>query len=849
MKLRQQILLQLSLALGIILSLIFVLANIVIKDRFQKIEVDQAMTNINRAEDALKIYIESVKPQVADWAQWDDTYNHVQKFDQSYVDSNLVAATIANLDINYILIFNNSHKLVSQLFINSQGELQPPDQTLIDFLTNKHPDLITFRQPGINFTGIVNVSNINHTLSSYAISNSYGTATPAGAIIFGRIIDDELIAKLSDTTSLKILFNPPSSPSLINPDISIQSFNLLTIKKTIMDVFDQPVFDLTVLRDRPVFQGYLQTINFFIAILILAFILTNLILYFIIHNTLLRRLFQNIITIKDIDASGLTSERVKITGTDELATLGNSINSMLNRLQTTQNSLQEKIDQSEKTTQAMINILEDEHNLEFSLKKERDQAQTLISSMGEGLLVVDINRKITAINPVAEKLLDLPASQAIGKIWSDLISTTKGQDKTPTKERTFTKSLTEGKTVITKLEDDHYFFSSTGKSFPIISVTAPIINNGQIIGAINLFHNATSEKEAKQYIEKQVIDRTKELNNEKARMTASLTNLPIGFILTDNQNQIVFSNSISQTLLQNHSLLEFSDSISRCKKTLTPVEIKQLVLENKYLHLFFVPILTASPQKECIGAAILIEDITEAKIIERSKDEFFSIASHELRTPLTAIRGNSSLLTEYYSDKITDPNAKEMINDIHEASIRLISIVNDFLDLSRLETGKISFKLETFPVLPLVEEVIKQFTESSPNPQIILINLVTDSSISAHADRERTRQVLTNLIGNAYKYSEKGEIRVSINILGSSLQFDISDTGRGIAPTQQTLLFRKFQQAGENLFTRDTSKSTGLGLYISKLILEGMGGKIWLTSSILNIGSVFSFQLPLATQI
>src|SRR5213075_2929978 len=99
---------------------------------------------------------------------------------------------------------------------------------------------------------------------------------------------------------------------------------------------------------------------------------------------------------------------------------------------------------------------------------------------------------------------------------------------------------------------------------------------------------------------------------------------------------------------------------------------------------------------EAIGTAILVEDVTEERVMARSKDEFFSIASHELRTPLTAIRGNTSLIQQYYKAQLKDGQLNEMVGDIHESSLRLIEIVNDFLDASRLEQGKMQFHPEPF---------------------------------------------------------------------------------------------------------------------------------------------------------
>ena len=120
------------------------------------------------------------------------------------------------------------------------------------------------------------------------------------------------------------------------------------------------------------------------------------------------------------------------------------------------------------------------------------------------------------------------------------------------------------------------------------------------------------------------------------------------------------------------------------------------------------------------------------------------------------------------------------------------------------------------------------------------------ATLMVRADKDRTRQTLINLIGNGLKFTEKGGVTVSVKKDSISACCYVKDTGRGIPVENQKLLFRKFQQAGSSIYTRDTTKGTGLGLYISKLMIEGMNGRIWLDSSYDGKGSTFAFCLPLS---
>jgi signal transduction histidine kinase len=252
-----------------------------------------------------------------------------------------------------------------------------------------------------------------------------------------------------------------------------------------------------------------------------------------------------------------------------------------------------------------------------------------------------------------------------------------------------------------------------------------------------------------------------------------------------------------------------------------------------------------------LGSVILLEDITEAKILERSKDEFFSIASHELRTPLTSIRGNSSMMLDYYKEVFKDQQLQEMMQDIHTSAIRLIDIVNDFLDVSRLEQGKVSFSYAAVSVEKVIESTAYEMKAVINEKKIYLkVDKLTLNTLpQVWVDENRLKQVVYNLIGNAAKFTEKGGITVSAHLEPDKdkVKVTVTDTGRGISQDSQQLLFHKFQQTGSSLLTRDTTRGTGLGLYISKMIVETMGGVVKLDRSDAGKGSTFSFTLPVAT--
>lgn len=379
-------------------------------------------------------------------------------------------------------------------------------------------------------------------------------------------------------------------------------------------------------------------------------------------------------------------------------------------------------------------------------------------------------------------------------------------------------------------------------------------------------------------IEKEVENRTRELRLEHARFIASANSLNAGLIICDGAGVAIVLNRVARNILAytpptlKASALPEKDIIWTTQTmnqrfggafdleadmkvviaSRKPVEHKAIQYGDRVLRIFIAPVMDQHTQEEPerLGSIIFIEDVTEAKILERSRDEFFSIASHELRTPLTAIKGNTSMMLTYFPDVFQNEQLREMANDIHESSTRLIEIVNDFLDVSRLEQGKMSFNLKPFSIQQLIEKVIYEVKALSTNKNVEVTFDPMELNVLplVLADPDRTKQVIYNLIGNAIKFTEQGRIKV---IAGRDDQHFIkvwvSDTGRGIPLETQGILFHKFQQAGTSLLTRDTTRGTGLGLYISKLIMERMGGTIKLEQSTEGKGSIFSISLPIAT--
>ncbi len=236
--------------------------------------------------------------------------------------------------------------------------------------------------------------------------------------------------------------------------------------------------------------------------------------------------------------------------------------------------------------------------------------------------------------------------------------------------------------------------------------------------------------------------------------------------------------------------------------------------------------------------AILYKKIKE---VDQMKDEFISIASHELRTPLTAIKGYLSLIIEGTYGKIANEEMKKGLNKTVVSVKRLEVLVEDLLNVSRLEQKRLEVKNEAVEIKPIIEEVVDQLKVSADEKNLLLEYAKPKEKLPlVSADSERLKQALINLIGNSIKYTEKGSIKITTKATDDKLEIKIADTGIGMSAEEQKHLFEKFHRV-QNEKT-DKITGTGLGLWITKQIVELMGGKIYL-ESMKGVGTQVTIEL------
>ncbi|MGL5196730.1 MAG: ATP-binding protein, partial [Chroococcales cyanobacterium] len=358
-------------------------------------------------------------------------------------------------------------------------------------------------------------------------------------------------------------------------------------------------------------------------------------------------------------------------------------------------------------------------------------------------------------------------------------------------------------------------------------------------------------------------------------LSAIITNIADGLLVTDAQGVIT---RVNPALLAMFDRSE-SEAVGKHCSELLPLDLAQAITQSvnspnevltaevdlafervgKAVATSILPSeLSEADAANCIGTVILIRDITTEKEVDRMKTDFISTVSHELRTPLTSVVGFAKLIQKKLQDKIL-PSFQESdrktlkavgqvadnINIIISEGERLTNLINDVLDIAKMEAGKVDWQMQPLAVSELVERAFSATSSLFQNSGLAQIQEIETGLPEVIGDRDRLLQVLINLISNAVKFTETGSVTVRARLQNEQLELSVIDTGIGIPPEYQETVFEKFKQVGDTL--TDKPKGTGLGLPICKQIVEHHQGQIWVESNG-EFGTTFSFTLPLTPE-
>jgi PAS domain S-box-containing protein len=377
----------------------------------------------------------------------------------------------------------------------------------------------------------------------------------------------------------------------------------------------------------------------------------------------------------------------------------------------------------------------------------------------------------------------------------------------------------------------------------------------------------------------ELLDRTKkqswELRTTLADLNAIVDNLADGLLVTDIEGKITRFNPALLAMFE----LKNVDLKGKKVSDIFPRKLTKLVEETEHREGEIVTLevelgnhkigqaLATTILKEAVkdevdrslGSVILIRDVTVEREVDRMKTDFLATVSHELRTPLTSVLGFASIIKEKLEEVIVpavpaeDRKTKKALNRVGDniniivsEAERLTSLINDVLDIAKMEAGRVEWQIQPTDPVQILKQAIAATSSLFEKHNLKLIKDFTRELPEVLVDRDRMIQVAINLLSNAVKFTELGSVTCRAKVERNELVISIIDTGIGIALEDQSKVFEKFKQVGDIL--TEKPKGTGLGLPISKQIVEHHGGKIWLESQ-LGEGSTFSFTIPIVDNV
>ncbi|HOM01373.1 MAG TPA: PAS domain S-box protein [Acetivibrio sp.] len=499
----------------------------------------------------------------------------------------------------------------------------------------------------------------------------------------------------------------------------------------------------------------------------------------------------------------------------------------------------------------------DKKKFEIGLMEENERLVTTLESIGDGVIVTDEKGQVVMMNKAAQELTGYSSCYSIGKPLSEVFVIINGITQEP-ETSPYERVLIERKTV--GLRKNTMLVSKDGSLRYVSASTAPIKNSdGTIMGVVVVFRDITRIRKAEEKLHK---------------LSQAVEQSPSIIVIADIHGNIEYVNprftevtgySINEVIGESLFFMEIrEDSIEKYDEMIESIfsgkEWRGEIRHKSKNDVIFWEYACYSPIINSEGVITnylkVSEDITERKLMSenlfkakeaaeaanRAKSEFLANMSHEIRTPLNGIIGmtNLTLQTELTEEQ------KENLNIINSCADLLLRVINDILDYSKIEAGKMTLENVKFDFLNLLDKTYKSHIVQA-NDKGLRFSYTVKKGIPRIlvGDPGRFQQVLNNLISNAIKFTDVGEVKIDADIAerrddSIKLKLTVSDTGIGIDDDKIGRLFKSFSQ-GDSSITRKYG-GTGLGLAISKQLVEMMGGEIWVKSQ-KGKGSTFCFTV------
>jgi PAS domain S-box-containing protein len=517
-------------------------------------------------------------------------------------------------------------------------------------------------------------------------------------------------------------------------------------------------------------------------------------------------------------------------------------------------------------TKELTQEIKERKQAEEAIRQSEAKYSTLVEQSNDGIIIIQ-NSRLVFIN---QKMIELTAyslKETIGKPFIDFLTP---RYKQVVAQRN--QSRMQGEAAPERYEAE---IAAGNGNVVAIEINASLINYEGQPATMAVIRDTTKQKEI-----------WAALHDRESRLSLIYNNVSdVIFVVTAEPAESFRFESVNRRFLEATGLSE-NQIVGKLVKDVIPEASQSLVFGKyreametgksvqweevteyptgtKYGEVMVAPIEDA--KGNCTQLIGTLHDITERKLAEKElakyqehleglvkqrtlelenanlhKSQFLANMSHELRTPMNSIIGYTKLMLDGMEGSITTEQ-KEDLQTVYDNSKHLISLINDLLDLSKIEAGKFEIIKEQFAASELISKIVHGLEKLAKDKGLEISYAVDAEAEILYADKSKTKQILFNLLGNAIKFTQTGSVRLDISKNGGEFIFKVSDTGVGIAPQDIETLFKSYKQVGPARL--DGSEGTGLGLVISKQFVELQGGRIWVEST-LGKGSRFIFALP-----
>ena len=845
MKLRRKTLSIVGLTIAGLTGILYATSSSILLGSLIKAEEQEATQVVKGVLSVFGQTADDFNSRFADWSAWDDTYTFIQNRNSEFIASNLVPEGLANLRVNLAVFVNTSGKIVYGTSLDTQKlKLTPVPSALKQHISLSDP-LLQHTNVESSVAGILLLPSGPILITSRPIVTTKSTGPIRGTVIFGRNLDAAGIAKLSKITRLPLIVHSINEPHL--PADFLKARHKLSAKKSIFvrpvsedlmagyaliqDIYDRPALLLRVDMPREIYrQGQTSLLYLLVSVGLagMGFIGCTLLL---IEHLVLSRLSSLAKAVNRVSSSQDLSVRLPVTGADELSDLAHTINGMLSAI-----------------------AIADSEQLE-----EKARYRAVVEQATDCIFLWDAQTKrLLEANTAFRNLLDYSVDTMISQLTVyDIVAYSKDLIDSNIEFLLADKQLKIGEVL----------YRRRNGSCVDVEVSASVISYGGREIICTVVRDITERKQAEAELRASE-ERYRLLfkNNPHPMWVYDLETLEFiainhaaiehyGYSRDEFLNMTVADIRPSQDvprLLKNISQvdagIDFAGVWQHQLKngTIIDVEITSytLIFDSRNAELVLAHDVTDRLQAE----AELYKAKEAAEAANLAKSQFLANMSHELRTPLNAIIGYSEILQEEALD-FEETDFVEDLQRIHNSGHHLLALIDDILDLSKIEAGHAELELEAFDVSEVVRDVAR-----TVEPLFIRnnnrLNLECPNNIGKlHSDQTKLTQILFNLLSNAAKFTQKGTVTLAVERITNEenswdceqLIFKCTDSGIGMTQEQLQKLFQPFTQADAS--TTRKYGGTGLGLSIAQKYSQMLGGEISVDSEF-GKGSTFTLILP-----